>query len=114
VKDKDPVCWYIGQPTTSGLYSLPRDSHIPGGVRLMIRALRLGCAFRADRLIHTFGSYEESTIPLAYFYQPEVKFPHEVSSRSECTMNVPNYYEGNLGIVCFVRHDNQMGCLVIL
>jgi len=49
----NPVSLYIGQPTTSGLYSLPRDSHISGVVCLRTPVLWLGCAFRPDRLIHT-------------------------------------------------------------
>ena len=28
-------------------------------------------------------------------------------------MNVPNYYERNLEVARFVRHDNQMGCYVV-
>ena len=51
---QNPVCLYIGQPTTGGLYSLPRDSHLPVVVRLMIRTSPLGCAFHSDRLIHTY------------------------------------------------------------
>jgi len=37
-----------------------------------------------------------------------------MDSGSECAMNVPNYYEGNLEVARFVRHDNQVGCLVIV
>jgi len=48
------VHFYIGQPTTTALYSLPRDSNIPRVVHLTIRPLRLGCTFHFDRLIHTY------------------------------------------------------------
>jgi len=59
------------------------------------------------------GIYAESTIPITKFLQPELKFLHEVSSGSVCAMNMPNYYERNVEVARYVRHDNQMGCPVI-
>jgi len=67
-------------------------------------------------LTHLFtliGSYQESTVPIDKFIQPELMFLHEVGSNSVCAMNVPNYYGRNPEIAGFVRHDNQMGSLVI-
>jgi len=59
VKGKILSCLYIRQPIMSGLYSVPRDSQIPGVVRLMISALQLGCVFCSDRLIHTYRYLRE-------------------------------------------------------
>jgi len=55
-KDKILVNLYTstGQPTTSGLYSWPRDSDILGVVSLMLRAMWLRCAFHSDQVIHIY------------------------------------------------------------
>jgi len=58
------------------------------------------------------GSYEESTAPIAWFLEPELRFLHDVGRGSVSAMNAANYYERNLEVVCFVRHDDPMGCLV--
>jgi len=68
MKDQTLVVCIFGSTLQSGLYSLPRDSHIPGKVGLVICALQLKSAFRSNRLIHTgplLSSYKESTVPIA-------------------------------------------------
>jgi len=60
------------------------------------------------------GSYDKSTLAIAYFHQPELKFLPEAGSGSECAMNVANYDERNLEVGRFLRHDNQVWCLDIV
>jgi len=60
------------------------------------------------------GRYDESTAPIVYFCQSELKFLNEVGSGSVCAMRVPNNYERNLEVARFVRHDSQILYLVIV
>jgi len=75
------------------------------------------CGLDAPRVLTDLstliGSYVESTLPLASFLLPELEFLHEVGSGYVGAMNVTNYFERNLEVAPFVRHDTQMGCRVI-
>jgi len=92
---QNSVCLYIGQPATSCVYSVPRDSHSLGVVRLMNWVLWLGCAISSDRLIHTYRSLRGVYHPYRLFPSAELRVLYEVGSGSAWAMNVPNYYDRN-------------------
>ena len=80
---------YLGQPTTSGLYSLPRDSLILGIVHgALIQRLEVYTSYGLNR----FAQYEESAVPLpGSSTSPSQIHLHEVGSGPVCAMDVPNY-----------------------
>jgi len=58
------------------------------------------------------SSYEQSTVPIIYFHQPEQKCLHQVGSGSVCAMNVPNYYERNLRSRAWSDMTTRLGVLL--